>query len=235
MAFFRSRILRIGVMVLLAIGQGCGASLAPRPTSKVPIPYKFVLGPRDIIDVQVWPEDQFSKKKIEVAPDGTFPFPHIGSVKAEGRTPDELGSDIATRLEKFIKYPVVSVNVVEFASSRIHVLGEVHRQGTQPFFSGATAVDAITNAGGFIRSSADLDDVRIIRGKLAEPKVYGLDLYALMHGNSGDTAADLNLQPGDIVYVTETRMAWFRRKVGEVLGLFGGSATGATGVAGGGV
>ncbi|HVY60256.1 MAG TPA: polysaccharide biosynthesis/export family protein, partial [Planctomycetota bacterium] len=216
-----SRRLLAVLALCLALGPSCGANLAPRGEAK-PAPYKFVLGPRDTISVQVWPDDEFSKTNITIDPDGLFAFPYVGTVKAAGRTPGELAGALTAKLKEFIRFPVVSVVVNEFKSNRIEVVGEVRAQGEYNFFEGMTVLDAIAEAQGFDRNSADLDDVRIIRGKLADPKVYGLDLYALTKGIPGETAVDLTLQPGDVVYVTETRLHWWKRKVGEVLGIFGG-------------
>ena len=46
----------------------------------------------------------------------------------------------------------------------------------------------------------DRKDIRIVRGSLSEPRIYTTNLKALMSGK----ATDVELIPGDIVYVTNT-------------------------------
>ena len=82
----------------------------------------------------------------------------------------------------------------------IMVLGEVNRQQPIAYRSGIRLTEALAHAGGPVMSRADRHDIRIIRGPLREPLVYTTNLKALTSGE----ATDVELAPGDIVYVTKS-------------------------------
>jgi polysaccharide export outer membrane protein len=84
---------------------------------------------------------------------------------------------------------------------RVTILGEVHAPKVVLFRRGLRLSEAIALAGGATKD-ADSADVRVVRGPLSRPKVYRADLKALFAGDAGD----VELAPGDIVFVTEH---WF--------------------------
>ena len=83
---------------------------------------------------------------------------------------------------------------------RISVLGAVTHPGTVRFEAGLRLTEAIASVGGTSRTG-DLGDVRVVRGPLSAPRVYRAALDALFAGR----ARDVELAPGDVVYVGETR------------------------------
>jgi polysaccharide export outer membrane protein len=87
------------------------------------------------------------------------------------------------------------------AGRRVTVLGDVRRGRVLGYRPGLRLSEAIAAAGG-ASGDADLHDVRVVRGSLSAPQVYRADLRALVDG----AGADVELAPGDVVYVT-TR--WF--------------------------
>lgn len=83
----------------------------------------------------------------------------------------------------------------------ITVLGFVKKAANLPYRRGLTMLQALAAAGGLERS-ADRRDLRVVRGKLSAPTVYRFDVSRVTDGQ----VADLALEPGDIVWVTEH---WF--------------------------
>src|SRR5436853_570229 len=69
-----------------------------------------------------------------VSGNGDVTLPYLGQVRADGLTPDQLGRDIASRLvaRGILKRPQVSVNVVEYRSRVVAVVGAVERPGVFP-------------------------------------------------------------------------------------------------------
>ena len=84
----------------------------------------------------------------------------------------------------------------------VMVLGEVNRATPLAYRRGMRLTEALALAGGIDNSRGDRKDVRIIRGPLTEPRVYTTNLKALSAGKS----TDVELIPGDIVYVSK---AWY--------------------------
>ena len=82
---------------------------------------------------------------------GDVTLPFIGSVHAEGLTTTELEAEIARRLVKegILRQPRVSVQIVEYRSRVVAVIGSVERPGLYPLTRPrATLADMIWAAGG---------------------------------------------------------------------------------------
>jgi len=93
--------------------------------------------------------------------------------------------------------------------SRIAVLGNVGAGGLMlTYRPGIRLTEALASAGG-INLDADDNDVRVIRGPLADPLVYQWSLEKLVKDKHGD----VELAPGDVVFVSEHWVA----SVGEVI------------------
>jgi polysaccharide biosynthesis/export protein len=83
--------------------------------------------------------------------------------------------------------------------SRIAVLGIVGGGGAMVTYRpGIRITEALALAGG-VTINSDNEDVRLIRGPLKNPKVYRYDLEGLVDNERGD----VQLAPGDVVFVTE--------------------------------
>jgi polysaccharide export outer membrane protein len=82
----------------------------------------------------------------------------------------------------------------------IMVLGEVNKQVPIAYRNGIRLTEALAHAGGLAMARADRHDIRIIRGPLREPLVYTTNLKALTSGE----ATDVELAPGDIIFVTKS-------------------------------
>src|ERR1700742_2681448 len=86
----------------------------------------YILGPEDVIQVDVLGRSDFSAKS-KVGTDGKIQLPLLGSVDASNRTVLQLSDDIKRALQKggFFTQPIVAVQVVSYASRYVTVLGAV--------------------------------------------------------------------------------------------------------------
>src|SRR5262245_54273631 len=97
----------------------------PPPTERT---YQMV--PYDTIMLRfTYHPEQDPKKPIAVRPDCNITFDCIGSVRAAGLTPEELGKEIAAKSSKRLKSPEVIVTVDQFAPRRVYVGGQVKTPG----------------------------------------------------------------------------------------------------------
>jgi len=96
--------------------------------------------------------------------------------------------------------------------NRVAVLGAVNRGNAYAHRPGLRLTEALSLAGG-LTLEGDSRDIHIIRGDFSAPQVYVTSLYDIRDGDSYDVV----LEPGDIVYVTDTWIA----EVGEVLDRLG--------------
>ena len=139
--------------------QGQPSAVAPQAPAVVPQAQSsstldnYILSPNDIILVKVFEEPDLDSQH-RISQDGTINFPLIGIVQISGRTVAQAAATIRDRLVRgYLRNPQVRVNVIEYASRRITVLGEVGRPGSYilPNEERVDLLQAIAMAGGFTR------------------------------------------------------------------------------------
>ena len=147
----------------------------------------YILGPGDKIRVTVFGQEDLSGE-FEVDAAGTVALPLIQTVPAQGKTPQQLEKEIASRLEPdFVRNPRVSVEVLTYRP--FYIYGEVLKPGGYPYVNGMTVHNAIALAGGFTYR-ARTSSVIIRRTK---------------DGTVSEDKAELNavVEPGDVIEVRE--------------------------------
>ncbi|MBW4656741.1 MAG: polysaccharide biosynthesis/export family protein [Kaiparowitsia implicata GSE-PSE-MK54-09C] len=86
---------------------------------------------------------------VEVAADGTVMVPTLGAIAAAGLGPEQLGAEIARRLQLklgLLEAPDVSIQVLEYPP--VYVVGNVTNPGQYAFRPGMTVIHALALAGG---------------------------------------------------------------------------------------
>ncbi len=84
-------------------------------------------------------------------------------------------------------------------SQQVYVLGAVTNPRSVPYTDHLTLVSAMANVNGYIRD-AYLTHVAILRGSLSQPYIVVVNYKAILTGQ----ASDVQLEPGDIIYVPLT-------------------------------
>jgi polysaccharide export outer membrane protein len=136
------------LVVLLLLCCACG----PRGRGPaLPPPAEVAtLGAGDVFNLRIIGEKDLPDT-YTVAPDGTVDMPYVGRLHVAGLEPQQVADALRKRLieEDMLRRPVVSVNVKEYNSKRVEVLGEVQKPGSIPFQQGMTLLRAIAQSGGF--------------------------------------------------------------------------------------
>jgi polysaccharide export outer membrane protein len=120
---------------------------AAAPVSAVVDAGYFQIGPEDVLDIQIWKNDDLSRV-VPVRPDGRISLPLVNDIMAAGLTPTELRAQITERLEPFVPSAEVSVIVREVNSFKVSIVGAVRMPGTYEVKSAATVLDIIARAQG---------------------------------------------------------------------------------------
>jgi polysaccharide biosynthesis/export protein len=135
-----------------------------KPAAVVPKidPKAYVIGPEDVISVNVWREPANSGQFV-VRPDGRIAIPLVGEIQAAGLTPERLSAAIAEGLQKVMTHPEVTVGVERVNSKKYFIQGEINRPGAYSLAVPTSVLEALVNAGGF-RDFANTKKIVILRG-----------------------------------------------------------------------
>jgi len=177
-----------------------GNDKASRPAASpapvvVPTDPEYIIGPDDVLTVNVWKEPDLSRS-APVRPDGKITLPLIGDIEASGATPIRLQAKIEKGLAEFISKPSVTVIVQEARSHRFNIIGEVQRPGTYAISGPMTLLDAIALAGGF-REWAKSNNIYILRPGPKGQQRIPVNYKEIIKGK----AADIPLKIRDTVVV----------------------------------
>jgi polysaccharide export outer membrane protein len=180
---------------------------APKPPPPLPPggevsaePYRLGIG--DALEVSIYGLDN-SRRRVPIDPSGSITYMGVGTVRAAGRTVDELREELQRLLAQTYRYYLINVVPVTFGSLSYTVLGQVTNPGMYPMHGRTTIVEALCRAGGlssgqYRASTVDLADMQhavLIRGGATVP----VDFEALIL--KGDTAWNADLASGDIIHI----------------------------------
>jgi protein involved in polysaccharide export with SLBB domain len=130
-----------------------------------------------------------------VNPSGNIHIPGAGSVRAAGRTCDELRRDISAKISGRFKQLRVDVILESLASILVQVAGDVARPGTYMLSGIPTVLSALCQAGGPTKSGT-FRKISVVRE--GEPRRV-VDLYSFLL--KGDKSQDVLLKDGDLIFV----------------------------------
>lgn len=164
------------------------------------IPEEYLLGPGDVVEVQVWDQPELSGQHI-VGPSGKLSLPLVGELNVEGRTRAECNQIVNERLSKYYKEPLVNFRIVEYHNNRVYVLGRVATPGAITFRGRANLLEALSMAGAIpvIDANSQLTRCAIIRGK---SKVIWIDLQELLY--NANMSLNLRLANNDVVFIPDS-------------------------------
>jgi polysaccharide export outer membrane protein len=158
---------------------------------------EYRIGAGDVLQLFVWKEPDLSRD-ITVRFDGKVTVPLLGDVEAAGRTPQQLGEELARSLGRFLAAPQVTLGVSQSNSARFHVLGQVGRPGDFPLARRITVLQALAIAGGF-KEFAKTDSIVIIRQDGDAETALSFN-YKRVEGGK-DLSQDILIHPGDTILV----------------------------------
>ncbi len=178
--------------VLLAIAAGASAQELPILSADAPV------GPRDVLEIKVL-EDANINGRVTINDDGSIPLNVIGKVQVAGLTSTQIEAKLKALLEAdILTKATVSVQVVEFASKPISVVGAVVRPGRIGATGNTTLIQAITQAGGLAPGHGrELYVLRTGRNGLSEQVAIDIDQLMVQ----GKPELNIPLAPNDLVNV----------------------------------
>lgn len=162
---------------------------APEPASSF-----YVLGRDDAVEVGLLGGGGGFGGRARVQADGTIQLPLIGKVQAADRTTTELAEAIRKALQagQFYADPVVTVEVVGYASRYVTVLGAFGSPGLVPMNRPYRLSEILARVGGVRDGAADY---LVVRSEQGEEKRYPIRDLSV-----GGLSEDPFVKAGDKIY-----------------------------------
>jgi polysaccharide export outer membrane protein len=205
-------------LVLLLAAQTVAPAQTPVPAPTAPVqsaPSAFnatyKIGSSDVLSIKVFNEDALTNK-YTVDSDGSITFPLIGRIQVGGKTPREVEEHVKNLLQPdYVRRAQVSVEIAQYRSRSIYVLGEVRTPGRYNIEGPMTLLEVIANAGSTTAAASNTIIVQRYKDGLAaavsaplEPgdsrwaEVTRINLEELREGK---LSANLLLQDSDMIIV----------------------------------
>ncbi len=199
--------------------------VAPVAQSEPGLVTDYVIGPEDVVEVEIFNAPELSKT-VRVANDGGVTLPLIGRVAAAGRTTEQLRKQLELRYGKtYLENPQVTVFVREFHAQPVSVIGAVERPGLYQLTGPRSLIEMLSMAGGLAkRSTAPAGRVVYVtrKGGFGELQpVEGMQWVALDKVEinlrrllySHEDALNIPIRPLDIISISKADVVYV---VGEV-------------------
>lgn len=189
----------VRIAALACFMAACGGSSGNQRLNLPPPTEKSTVGPGDVFTMEVMGEKDLPRE-YQIASDGTVDIPYLQTVHLAGLEPHEISRLIRKLLieKQILSDPSVVVQVKEYNSRRVTIMGQVAKPGTFPYTTGLTLIQALSQAGG-PTGIANLDKVNLTRRTDGGSRTVVISIGTIMEGRS----ADIPLQSGDRIFVHE--------------------------------
>lgn len=193
------------VAALLLFGCQTSPSLpeAPAAVDGQAVP-DYIIGPGDSLNIRVWRQGDLSAT-VPVRPDGRITTPLVEDMVAAGKTPAALARDMEEALAEYVREPVVTVlvnNIAMTFNRQVRVIGQAANPQAVEYRDNMTVLDVMIAVGGLTDFAAG-NRATILRSVDGETRQYAVRLNDLI--NRGDVSANVQVLPGDVLVIPETR------------------------------
>jgi polysaccharide export outer membrane protein len=196
-------------------GVVANAQSAPAPSvtdSRVDSDPRYLIGPGDILDIRVFNKPQFNREGVRVDPRGMIRMPLVkDEIVAACQTESQLEAKITELLKEYIREPQVTVQIKEYQSEPVAVLGAVRAPSRFQLQRRVRLLELLTfvsgptdNAGRTVQvvhTGPRMTCEDSTSGRNAESAASQIDSYKLSDTLSGDEKSNPYVQPGDVVSI----------------------------------
>jgi polysaccharide export outer membrane protein len=168
----------------------------------------YVIGTNDVLLVNINGKQEFlvspagnTNSKVQgsrVDGNGRVNLPLVGPVQVAGLTLSQAQAHIQEALRKYLANPWVVVEVAEYRSQPLYLLGQFRSSGTYYMDRPLTLVQGIALGNGF-DGGANLRGARLNRDR----KIVPVDVYDLL--TKGDAGQNVWLKGGDTIYIPDNK------------------------------
>ncbi len=173
---------------------------------------QYILGPEDQIAIRVLDLEEFPKEPLRIDASGNISLPLIGTVEAGGKTVNQLETEIADRVKKYLVNPQVTVSIAEFRPRPVSIFGAVTRPGVAYLRGPKTLWELVSDSGGFKNEAGEKIRItrRVERGEIplegaevdASGKYYTIEIDTRDVMDMRNPETNIELKEDDAVVVS---------------------------------
>ena len=157
---------------------------------------KYSLRPGDSLEISVYGQERLSGV-LMINLDGCISPALLGELSVKGKNLAELQEELVALYSRYLKNPILRVNIVDYGATRVYVLGEIRNPGLYELTKSRRVMDALSAANGFKLKSRK-KKVYLIRKGTEEPIFVDINRYL----RKGDQSQNYELFDGDTLYLT---------------------------------
>jgi polysaccharide export outer membrane protein len=194
------------------------------PSAPAPLT-DYVIGPEDVLSIDVFDVPELSKLVVRVANDGSISVPLLGQVHAGGLTIRQLREELQSGWGKtYLQNPQVTLFVNEFHARPVSVIGAVDKPGLYYLTGPRTLIEVLALAGGLAKVGTapgrtlvvtrkdGFEDLQPCEGmREVAPDKAEINIPKLLY--SRDSALDIPIKPFDTISVSKADIVYV---VGDV-------------------
>jgi polysaccharide export outer membrane protein len=185
------------------------------PLKEPPPSVDYIVGPNDMLFITVSGHPEYSpgvfaflgtgvnysgtQRGSRVDGSGNIQIPTLGLVRVSGLTLPQIQGHIQGLLMQYLQEPSVVVEVAEYKSHALYVLGQFKNTGVFYMDRPSNVLQGLALGGGYDLASANPKAARIIRDK----KVLPVDVYELLM--RADQTQNIWLKPGDTIFMPDNK------------------------------
>lgn len=178
---------------------------------------EYLLGPNDVISILVYGEKEMDQEKLRIQPDGNVIIAPLGTVRASGKTIDDLHNLLVQKYKFYLKDPQLTIRLDQTRPFVAYITGDVLNPGgyelntdTTNYYPAGTnsfsdvqiarrspLLSNLIIAAGGIKFDGDFEHIKITNKNTND--TFEVNLLKIL--DSQDTRQDIYLMAGDVVTV----------------------------------
>lgn len=190
-------------IVLSAVVERQAVAVEPLTEEEMLVPTQYLVDSGDVLYVNISARPELGSpvgsvpgSRVDGA--GNIHLPMVGAVHVAGLSVEQIQQALQKKFSTYLVDPWVVVEVAEFKSHPLYLLGQFQVAGTFYMDRPMTLLQGLALGGG-LQDTANLRHARLIRQNKTQP----VDILSLVE--EGTARQNIWLKPGDSIYVPDDK------------------------------